>query len=84
MPRAGLPLQGIRGLILEQINELFDLRRIPTTTEAIPEDVQVLMIVHLSGLASRSMDQFVYGGRALVFIALPSVPGLPPPVRPSR
>ena len=99
-PRArvpgGPPPPGNPWVILNQINELFDLRRIPTTTEAIPGDVQVLMIVHPIGFSKQTLyaiDQFVLnGGRALVFIdpypeadtgGQPSVPGLPPPVRPS-
>ena len=99
-PRARVPGRpappGNPWVILNQINELFDLRRIPTVTETIPEEVQVLMIVHPVGFGQQTLyaiDQFVLnGGRALVFVdpypeadtgGQPSVPGLPPPVRPS-
>ena len=77
-------------LILERIEELFEVRRLsPADLERVEDDVDVLMVVHpkeLSDGARYAIDQFVLGGgRALVFVdpnaeadMVPSVPGLPP------
>ena len=77
-------------LILERLQELFEIRHLaPTDLERVDDDVDVLMVVHpkdLSDTARYAIDQFVLGGgRALVFVdpnaeadMTPSVPGLPP------
>ena len=77
-------------LILERIEELFEVRRLSAADlERVEDDVDVLMVVHpkeLSDGARYAIDQFVLGGgRALVFVdpnaeadLVPSVPGLPP------
>ena len=77
-------------LILERIEELFDVRHLSAASlERVEEDVDVLMVVHPKGLpdgARYAIDQFVLGGgHALVFVdpnaeadMTPTVPGLPP------
>ena len=77
-------------LILERIEELFDVRHLsPADLERVDDDVDVLMVVHPKGLSDRTryaIDQFVVGGgHALVFVdpnaeadMTPTVPGLPP------
>ncbi len=79
-----LPVQGqgpqaaLRGLnappwmIVEQIDQIFELRTVEPTATQIDDDIDVLMIVHPKGLPDRTryaIDQFVLGGgRALVFV----------------
>ena len=99
---AGLPLDGrtqqamMTGrppqpwLILERMEELFEVRHLSTLSlERVEEDVDVLMVVHPKGLSDTvryAIDQFVLGGgHTLVFVdpnaeadLNPSVPGLPP------
>ena len=77
-------------LILERIEELFEVRQLsPVGLERIEDDVDVLMVVHPKGLSDTiryAIDQFVLGGgNALVFVdpnaeadMTPTVPGLPP------
>ena len=77
-------------LILERIEELFEVRHLSTLSlERVEEDVDVLMVVHPKGLSDTvryAIDQFVLGGgHTLVFVdpnaeadMNPTVPGLPP------
>ena len=77
-------------LILERIEELFEVRHLTATSlERVEGDVDVLMVVHPKGLSETvryAIDQFVLGGgHALVFVdpnaeadMTPTVPGLPP------
>lgn len=66
-PGMGEPL-----VIYEQMQQLFDVRNLETTVDRIPEDVNVLMLVHPKELTDKTLyaiDQFVLGGgRALVFV----------------
>ncbi len=59
-------------LILNHIEQLFELKTIEPTATVIPEDVSVLMIVHpksLTDMTLYAIDQFVLGGgRALIFV----------------
>jgi ABC-type uncharacterized transport system involved in gliding motility auxiliary subunit len=78
-----LPLEGdmmaaMRGgsaqptAIVEQLRQLYRLETVPPSSEAIPPDVDVLMLVHPQNLTDRTLfaiDQFVLkGGKALVFV----------------
>ena len=77
-------------LILERIEELYEVRRLsPASLERVEDDVDLLWVVHPKGLseaARYAIDQFVLGGgRAFVFVdpnaeadMTPTVPGLPP------
>ncbi|MBU6949785.1 Gldg family protein [Hahella sp. HN01] len=71
-------------IVMQQIEDLFDVRWMPEDFDAVDEDVDVLMIVHpkdLSLQAQLAIDQFVLkGGRALVFVdpnAEQDQPGMP-------
>jgi ABC-type uncharacterized transport system involved in gliding motility auxiliary subunit len=58
--------------ITSQLRQLFELRQIQPDATAIPDDVQVLMIVHPKGFSDQTLfaiDQFILrGGRAMVFV----------------
>lgn len=72
------PQAALRGVtapawvVMEQVDELFDVQTIESDVSQIPEDVDVLLLVHpkqLSDSTLYAIDQFVLaGGRALVFI----------------
>ncbi len=80
-----LPIQGAGGgmpfmqqggeqpwMIIEQIRQLFDVRTVATDVTEIPQDIEVLMLVHPKGLTDATLyaiDQFVLkGGRLLAFV----------------
>jgi len=80
-----LPIQGTGGampfmqqaggeawMIVDQIKQLFDVRTVETDVKQIPEDIDVLMLVHPKGLSDASLyaiDQFVLkGGRLMAFV----------------
>lgn len=82
-----LPIQGFPGTLMARINprlaqpwqmlaqlrQTFDLKLVdPNTTTEVPDDVDVLMVVHPAELPQRTLyaiDQFVLrGGRALIFV----------------
>ena len=78
-----LPLEGdvmamMRGrpaepmAIMEQLQQLDTVKPLATTLDAIPPDVDVLMLVHPQNLPDKTLfaiDQFVLkGGKALVFV----------------
>ena len=77
-------------LILERIEELFEVRRLSAAgLERVEDDVDALMVVHPKRLPDGTryaIDQFVLGGgHALVFVdpnaeadMVPTIPGLPP------
>ena len=75
----GPPMQAAMGgmggppwMVVDQIRQLFELRSLPPTLEEIPEDVDVLMLVHpqsLSREALYAIDQYVLrGGRVVAFV----------------
>jgi ABC-type uncharacterized transport system involved in gliding motility auxiliary subunit len=80
LPMEGNPLERMRNpnadvqpwFIVDQIQQMFDLRTIPPTTEKIDADVDVLMIVHPQGLTPQTLyaiDQYVMrGGKVLAFV----------------
>ena len=59
-------------VILDQLRQLYDVHSIGTDFDAVPPDVDVLMLVHPQNLAPKTLyaiDQFVLkGGRALIFV----------------
>ncbi|HEY5701036.1 MAG TPA: Gldg family protein [Gammaproteobacteria bacterium] len=79
-----LPIEGLgpraqfRGLtsppwmVVEQMRQLFDVRSLNASMTSVPEDIDVLVVVHPKGWSERALyaiDQFVLrGGRALVFV----------------
>lgn len=82
---SGLPIDGGGGnpmmqqmgggqpwLIVNQIEQIFEIKKIQQTATVIPDDISVLMIVHPKSLSDPTLyaiDQFVLGGgHALIFV----------------
>ncbi len=80
---SGLPMEGdlmaamqgrplVPYVVLEQMRQLYDVRLLGTDFDAVPADVNVLMLVHPQNLAPKTLyaiDQYVMkGGHALVFV----------------
>lgn len=59
-------------MVIEQIRQLMEVRKLETTVDSIPDDISVLMLVHPKDLSQRTLyaiDQFVLrGGRLLTFV----------------
>ena len=59
-------------VIIDQLQQLYDVHSLSTEFDKVPDDVDVLMIVHPQHLSDKTLyaiDQFVLkGGRALVFV----------------
>ena len=64
--------QSPRWAVLDQVNEFFQVLPLPVSYTEIPDNVDILMLVHPHGLSDVTLyaiDQFVLkGGRALVFV----------------
>lgn len=71
-PRTGRPTQEQPWQISQDLQRLFEVRFLGVTATEIPEDVNVLMLVHPKGLAPQTLfaiDQYVLrGGRVLAFV----------------
>ena len=63
---------GREWMILSQLKQLFDVRNLGGDIDRVPDNVNVLMLVHPKGLSEKTqyaIDQFVLrGGRAMVFV----------------
>jgi ABC-type uncharacterized transport system involved in gliding motility auxiliary subunit len=78
LPLEGDIMAGMQGrplvpyVVLDQLRQLYDVHSIGTDFDAVPADVDVLMLVHPQNLSPKTLyaiDQFVLkGGRALVFV----------------
>jgi ABC-type uncharacterized transport system involved in gliding motility auxiliary subunit len=78
LPLDGDPMAALRGrparpsAITKQLRQLYDVKPLSATLEAIPADTDVLMLVHPQKLPETTLfaiDQFVLrGGRAIVFV----------------
>lgn len=59
-------------IVVEQMEQLFEVEEIETTATDIPDDVELLVLIHPKGLSEETLfavDQFVMaGGRLLVFL----------------
>jgi len=59
-------------VIYQQLDQLFDLQEIPTDTESLPDDLDLLVLVHPQDFSDGMLyqiDQYVLqGGRVLVFM----------------
>ncbi|MDA1090366.1 MAG: Gldg family protein [Proteobacteria bacterium] len=64
--------QAPRWAILEQINDFFTVKALPMQMREIPDDIDILMLVHpkaMDDFTLYAIDQFVLGGgRVLVFV----------------
>lgn len=71
-PQTRQPRQSPAWYIMREIRSLFDVKEIQPTDAALPEGIDVLMVVHpkqLSEAMQFEVDQFVLrGGRLLVFV----------------
>ncbi len=81
---SSLPVEGqgpraaLRGLtappwmVVEQMRQLFEVRSLEASLDAVPEDTDVLVVIHPKNLSDRTLyaiDQFVLrGGRVLAFV----------------
>ncbi|MEE8393037.1 MAG: Gldg family protein [Rhodospirillales bacterium] len=78
---SALPIDGGRGgnfgrsrpwAVSDQIRDFFEMRTLGHDIQAVPQDIDMLMIVHPKGLEEKALyaiDQYVLGGgKALVFI----------------
>lgn len=76
--------------IADQIGQLFELRDLTADVPRVPDDVDVLMVVHpkdLSGATRYAIDQYVLaGGKAMVFVDpfSEAAAGIPDPENPMR
>jgi ABC-type uncharacterized transport system involved in gliding motility auxiliary subunit len=79
----GLPLQGdlmaamqgrpmVPYVVIDQLQQLYDVQTVSTEVDRVPDNVDVLMLVHPQHLPDKTLyaiDQFVLkGGKALVFV----------------
>lgn len=59
-------------VVIEQLQQLYDVQSVSTEVDKVPDNVDVLMVVHPQSLPDKTLyaiDQFVLkGGRALVFV----------------
>ena len=56
-------------MVVDQIRQLFELRSLHPSLDEVPEDIDVLMLIHpqtLSGEALYAIDQYVLGGGRIV------------------
>lgn len=65
---------------MEQVQQLFDVHPLTTLIDAVPDDVDVLLVIHPTKLPQKTLyaiDQFILaGGRALIFVDPLSETGL--------
>ncbi len=70
----GMPGRGMAEpwAVMEQVRQLFEVRTVAADATSIPDDIDVLMIVHPKDLSDRTLyaiDQFLLTkGRALIFV----------------
>ena len=90
-PQTRQPVQTPPWQIAAQLGLLFEIRQLGSAVDAIPDDVDVLMLVHPKGLEPKTyyaVDQFVMrGGRVVAFIdpvAETDQPGQPVAMRVSE
>ncbi len=71
-PMAGMEGIQTRWTIMDQVAQFYDIEKVSTTTDHIPDDVDILMLVHPKDLSAKTryaIDQYVLGGgRAIVFV----------------
>ncbi|MFK8029731.1 MAG: Gldg family protein [Gammaproteobacteria bacterium] len=79
-PATGRPLQP--WTIVDQVEQIFEVREVAVTTTSIDSDIDVLMIAHPKNLSTDTLyaiDQYMLGGgRALIFVDPHSDSDLPP------
>ncbi|HEX3884272.1 MAG TPA: Gldg family protein [Stellaceae bacterium] len=78
LPLEGDPMAALQGqpstpmAVIDQLRQLYDVKDIAPSVDAIPAGTEVLMLVHPQNLPDKTLfaiDQFVLGGgKALVFV----------------
>lgn len=74
-------------MVIEQLRQTFEVRKLETDIEAIPEDVSVLMVVHPRGFSDATLyaiDQYVLGGGRAIVFADPYAEAFEPPRDPQN
>ncbi len=74
-------------MIVEQIRQLFEVRKIETDVETIPDNIDVLMLIHpkeLSDATLYAIDQFVLKGKRAIVFADPYSEAYEPPSNPQN
>jgi ABC-type uncharacterized transport system involved in gliding motility auxiliary subunit len=70
------------GVFFEELRRSFEVRELPFRLEAVPEEIETLLVVHprnISDQAQFALDQFVLrGGRLIVFLDPLCVMDVPP------
>lgn len=68
----GAPPAAPPWFLIEQLRELYEVQEVPVDVAAIPDEIDVLMVVHPKDLGEQTLyaiDQFVLGGgRLLAFV----------------
>ncbi len=72
-PGAGMPMRpATEWAVLNVMRQTFSLRFLGTDVDQVPEDIEVIMVVHPRGLSDKTLyaiDQFALrGGRVLMFV----------------
>lgn len=71
-PMTGQPTRQQPWQIVREMRGVFDVKTVPTETDRIPDDIDVLMVVHPKNLSDRTqyaIDQHVLrGGKLVVFV----------------
>ncbi|NQU60305.1 MAG: Gldg family protein [Rhodospirillales bacterium] len=68
--------------VMDQIREFFDVQALPTSLRQIPDDIDILLLIHPKGFDDFTLyaiDQFVLGGgRVLAFVDANAEVDVPP------
>lgn len=71
-PMAGMEGIQTRWTIMDQVAQFYEIEKVSTTIDRIPESVDILMLVHPKELSAETrfaIDQYVLGGgRAIIFV----------------
>ena len=69
---SGLPMEASAGRLMKELQRHFNLTKLESTTEPIPQHIKTLMVVHPRALPERTLytiEQFVLkGGKLMMFI----------------
>jgi ABC-type uncharacterized transport system involved in gliding motility auxiliary subunit len=89
MPSALMPNAGMSApwFIMDQLRKIYELRSIRPGAEEIPEDVDLLMLVHPKGLGDKllyAIDQFALSGKGVLVFVDPFCEADRPPPDPSN
>lgn len=81
-PMTGQPTRQQPWQIVREMRGIFEVKTVPPETDAIPDDIDVLMVVHPKTMSDRTqyaLDQYVMKGGKLVVFVDPFCEGDQPP-----